>query len=186
MLKNHQIIGSMLKNWGLVSHLIHSLFEIASRTRLAVCIPDIYQRYPLTFNNFHNFAPKMEKIEEWNALSREVVKKFGNPQSLCELSAATKKTVQSRRANSPYIKNILIENPRMYKYGRVLPNKLCDIFSTNKVLSAEFNNFIKGSLDFKSKANLEVLRETFPETLRITQIKIATDFGCFEYPEDLD
>ena len=85
----------------------------------------------------------MERIEEWNLLTREIFKKFGQSQSACELTAATKKTVESRRANSPYIGKILVENSRLYKYGRILPNKIRELFYTDKAISDEFFNNIK-------------------------------------------
>ena len=159
-----------MKNWRLVGHLIYSLFEIASRTRLSVCIPDIHSKFPVNLQNFEKFSSKMERIEEWNLLTREIFKKFGQSQSACELTAATKKTVESRRANSPYIGKILVENSRLYKYGRILPNKFGSYFILTRLFQTNFKTTLKTPLISKLRQTWRFFVNLFQKHLEILKL----------------
>jgi hypothetical protein len=169
------MIISIIRNWLLCGHLITALFEVAARTRLAVILPDVFSKAPIKVQNFAEFSSSMELIEQWCLLAREVTKKFGNCGSLCELAATTKKTLQVRRANTPYCKNLLTTNARIFKFGKILPKKVDGIFHTDFIIKREFYNNIRNSLEFETLANITMLRATFPKSLEIVQHKIKRD-----------
>ena len=163
-----------------------SLFEVAARTRLSLMAPDVYDKCPVVIQSFEQFSEKMEFTEEWVGLSREMTKKFGHPQTICELSASARKTVASRKVNSPYLRNILIENHRYYKYGRILPDQIDCVFDTNEFLMEEFYNNLRDSPDFETKGNFELLNTAFPATLKRAQTQLREVLECFENLESLD
>ena len=163
-----------------------SLFEVAARTRLSLLAPDVYEKIPIFFQNFEQYSEKMEYTEEWVGLAREVTKKFGHSKTICELTAAAKKTIISRRANSPYMRKILIDHPRFFKYGRALPDQINRVFDTNYFLVEEFYNNLRNTPGFETKCNFELLNLAFPKTLKRAQLQLKEILECFENLEDLD
>ena len=170
----------MLRNWLHISHLILALFEIASRARLSILIPDINTKCPIIIQTFEQFASTMEYIEEWAGLAREANKRFGPARTLCELSATITKTVANRGANSPYIKGILISNPRYFRIGRILPVKLSGVIFADYLVQEEFFNNIISNPEFDSLCNIELLRRAFPKNLKKAQDKLDGDITCLE------
>ena len=111
----------------------------------------------------------MERIEDWNSISKDVVKKFGLSSTMSELTATVLKTTASRSANSPYSRNILKSSPRYYKIGRILPTKIGGIFPANFLIKEEFYQFIMENAEYKTNVNIQLLCKTFPETFELIQ-----------------
>ena len=108
---------------------------------MSVLMPDINKKAPLSVHSFEDFSKTMEQIEEWSSLAKDTSKRFGVSNTLCELSCAIRKTTVKRRANSPYIRNILKTTPRYFKLGRILPKKLGGIIFIDGLIKDEFFNF---------------------------------------------
>ena len=143
-----------MQNWYMVSPSISAMFEFAARTRLSVLIPDIAFRFPLNHQNFGEFADQIEMIEETTILHKDVVRRFGLPSNLNELTTAFLKTVSDRRYNSPYLKQVLVIKPIFYPVCRILPNCIMKVFFMVEVIKKEIFDSIKASPDFRTIANL--------------------------------
>ena len=159
----------------MVSTLIYALFKFAARTRLSVLIPDIASRFPLTIQSFGQFADQIEMIEEMTNLHKDTVRRFGLSKNVTELTSACTKTVADRRYNSPYLKQILLKKPRFYSLCRILPVCITKVIFVDEVIRQEIYDSIKASPEFRSIANLELLKNTFPLSLNAAQ----RDFGIY-------
>ena len=157
-------MGMLLDNWYLTNNLVWSLMEIASRRRLAVIIPTLDISQPILIQSFFTFADTCEHIEQWAIVYKECVRKFGLPNSAQELKAAFCKTVKTKKANTPYISGVLVNKPRFYNLGRLLPIRLDEVFSANRVIEGEFSQNICASPDNKSMCNIDLLRLSFPSS----------------------
>ena len=157
----------------MVSTLIYSLFEFAARTRLSVLIPDIAVRFPLKLQNFGEFADQIEMIEGMRHLQKDTVRRFGIACNITELTAACIKTVSDRRYNSPYPKQVFLKKPRFYPVCRILPTCISKVIFVDEVVRQEIFDSLNADPVFKSIANLELIKNTFPLSLNTAK----RDFG---------
>jgi hypothetical protein len=157
--------------------------EVAARKRLTIVLPTLDITHPISIQEFFTFSDNCELIEQWSLIYRESLRKFGYSTSANELRAAIFKTIKARKASTPYIKGILVDKPRFYSIGRILPIKLKDSFSTNLLIREEFRKNICGSPDNRSMCNIELLRLSFPDTLKELQSELDNSINCLE---DLD
>ena len=157
----------------MVATLVYSLFEFSARTRLSVLIPDIATKFPLEFQNFGEFADRIEMINEMQNLQKDTTRRFGISKNITELTAACIKTVADRRYNSPYLKQILIKKPRHYPVCRILPKCITKVIFTDELIRQEIFDSLKSSPDVRTIVNLELIRRAFPLSLNAAK----QDFG---------
>ena len=160
--------------------MVFALFEIAIRTRLSIIFPDIFVKYDIKIQNFTEFSEIMEKIEDWNFLVKDVTKRFGHAATLCELTAATRKTAVIRRANSPYTRGLLKSFPRFYKIGRIIPKKVDGIIFVSDIIDKEFTHHLTLDLDYVSNVNISMLKNAFPNTFDEIKQKMYRDSKLLE------
>jgi hypothetical protein len=170
-------------NWLLCNNLVYSLLEMAARRRLAVLITTIDISNPIKFQNFQNFSDYLELIEQWVVISRESVRRYGTPNSIKEMVAAVRKVIEEKKAVSPYLKGVLIENPRYFPQSKILPIYLENVFSTNKIVEMELSKGYGAAPENFSMSNRDLLRKTFP----VTNLKVKGDSDFrIDCLEDLD
>ena len=174
---------NLTDNWIMCNNLVFALYEIAGRRRFAVMIPTIDITHPIKLQAFHHFSNNMELIEQWQSLYKNIIKKWGMPSTTNELSAAVVKNKLTQKNVTPYQNGVLSTFPRLFSLGRVIPVKMDEAFSCNKILRDEFFNHMNASPVNSSMANLKLLILSFPETLKEVQIELGDNINCFE---DLD
>ena len=173
-------MATIVNNWMTCNSLIYSMVELTARRRLSLFIPTLTISHPIKIQKFYDFAEIMERIEEWAGLHKECVKKFGEPSSIMELVAATRKTVGAKKAKTPYIRDILTKNPRLYSICKIAPTRLRDIFSTNDILRNELLKSIEVKSENTSMANWNLIRASFPNTFKQVQDELSDYINCLE------
>ena len=100
------------KNWMLMGKLCLFLLQIAQRSRLSILVPSIFTEHPLKTKSTAEFLPSNAKLQQWYAINRESVRKWGFPHTLSEKAVMIKKTLDERSNSTAYQKKLTDTTPR--------------------------------------------------------------------------
>ena len=88
--------------------------------------------------------------------------------------AAVRKVIDEKKAVTPYLKGVLINNPRYFRESKILPIYLENVFSTNKIIEFELFKGYGAAPENFSMSNRDLLRRTFP--LSNSKVKDELDY----------
>ena len=113
------------------------------------------------------------KIQDFFQIQKIAVRKWGNPESLCELTAGIKKIISEKNKKS-YQSKLLKEEHRVYRLGSTLPVNASDYPNFTLILKREMKSAICEGTLFKGKFNEILAKEAFPD-LYISCLKTTID-----------
>ena len=133
--------------------------------------------YPYELRDTAEFLNESARIQEFYYLQRDATRKWGNPNSLCEMSASIRKTVEDKKHKTAFQSKLLISEHRSFKFGIILPIKLSDYPNFNLILKKEIKQAIAQGIFFNKEFNENLARKTFPN-LYVSCLKTSMEEIC--------